>query len=140
MHIMNNDRKEIEVMVIPVDHSPEIARMEQWLAKIETKDPFYAGYDEQGCFHACQDPDCRNMRDDGNEICPDSCCAQEEYCRLEARRDRLLHQQPLLQFYWRTKGKTDVQEFLRQSDLVSSYLYAFSAIYAQGSRVHTNLH
>lgn len=49
------------------------------------------------------------------------------YCALERRQQlrkyfrNLQYRQPMLDFYWNSKGKSDCQQFLKESGLVTRY-------------------
>jgi hypothetical protein len=121
MHAISVHRnKEVEVMVLPVDHSMEMENMqrilEDWSSKSEECD---AGYNEDGTFRACPLGDsCPNtLMDDFNN----SFCSQVRYHQLRARLKNFQLRQPMLDFYWNSKGKSDCQNFLEESNLVTRY-------------------
>ena len=120
MHAIRVHRnKEVEVMVLPVDHSMQMENMqriiEDWSSKSEECD---AGYKEDGTFRACRLPNCPNtVRDDLN----DPFCSQAQHHQLRALLKNLKHRQPMLDFYWNSKGKSDCQNFLETSNLVTRY-------------------
>ncbi|KAJ5284305.1 hypothetical protein N7505_002285 [Penicillium chrysogenum] len=121
MHAITVHRnKEVEVMVLPVDHSMEMENMqrilEDWSSNSEECN---AGYNEDGTFRACRLGDsCPNTLMDDLD---DFFCSQERHHQLRARLRNLQHRQPMLDFYWNSKGKSDCQNFLEKSNLVTRY-------------------
>ena len=123
MHVIRTQSaKEIEVMVIPVNHSPEMANIERILQDWSPVGAMCgAGYKNDGSFQHCSAPtSCPHtvMDDcDGSEWY----CSQERHEKLEAQLRNLQYRQPMLNFYWNSRGKSDCQLFLRESGLVTQY-------------------
>ncbi|KAJ5480222.1 hypothetical protein N7530_005731, partial [Penicillium desertorum] len=124
MHAIRVHRnKEVEVMVLPVDHSMDMENiqriLEDWSPRSEECD---AGYNEDGTFRACQlGVSCPNTLTDDSDGYPHYFCSQERHQKLRARLRNLQHRQPMLDFYWNSKGKSDCQNFLEKSNLVTRY-------------------
>jgi hypothetical protein len=86
-----------------------------------------AGYNVNGTLQRCSNVgSCPNtmMYENGGE--PDFYCSQQR--RQELRNDlrNLQYRQPMLDFYWNSRGKSDCQQFLKESGLITQYALLFS--------------
>ncbi|CAI7624712.1 unnamed protein product [Penicillium manginii] len=115
--------KEIEVMVLPVNHASELADIETIIEELSLDTANCdAGFNADGTFQRCSNMGvCRNTTMYDNGVEPQFYCALER--RHELRKDikNLQYRQPMLDFYWNSKGKSDCQQFLKESGLVTQY-------------------
>jgi hypothetical protein len=115
---------EVKLIVSPVNHVTEAARIRREMEKLEWTEPCVAGYKLDGTFTTCKQPSwCRNTIMAGSEHVPDFVCAAQCYCELEAHMDERVDRQAILDFYWRSKGTTDAESFLRRSGFIKQYEY-----------------
>lgn len=123
MHVvMQQQAKELEVMIVPRDFAIEVAEQKASLERYSLEEVCDAGYDVGGTVRACRaGPACPNYKFVSDDYGESEYCSQEEYHKLEAQVKILEHQAPMLDFYWNTRGKTNCQMFLNDFGLLTSY-------------------
>lgn len=123
MHIINEQQSdELEVMIVPINIDSDIADVENALQKLRSDDECGAGYEVDGSFQGCGAGSCcpnTAMVDYG--IHDEFYCTKERYHQLRKCLGNIRCRQPLLDFYWSTKAKTNSQDFLIESGFVTSY-------------------
>lgn len=114
--------KEVEVMVLPADISSEIEGIERSLEQYCPNTDCGAGFNEDGTFQPCKAGSmCLNQAMGGTEDYPSFYCSQEHHQRLRLKKRTLEYREPMLEFYWNSKGQSDFQEYLRECGLVTQY-------------------
>ena len=124
--IGTNCKNGVEVIVSPVDHSADIARLCDTVKQLTSKitDDCDSGYSEDGSFQMCPHGSlCPNIQMDDNVTAPGYYCAAEQAHRCELQRQNVQNRQAMIEFYWNTRGRSDSNEFLRDSGLVMAYWY-----------------
>ena len=122
MHVIRTQSaKELEVMIILVNHSPEMTNikriLQDWSPVGMTCD---TRYKNDGSFQRCSAPtSCLNTMMYDSDHYPEWYCSQEQHHQLRAQLWNLQYRQPMLNFYWNSRGKSDCQQFLRESGLVT---------------------
>lgn len=114
-------------MVLPINYASEMADIQRAIEELSPDTTNCdAGFIENGTFQRCSNKGlCPNIMMDDNGCEPDFYCALER--RHELRKDlrNLQYRQPMLDFYWNSKGKSDCQQFLKDSGLVTQYTLVF---------------
>lgn len=119
--------REIEVMVLPINYASEVADLKSAMEELcaSTKD-CDAGFNVDGTFQHCSNGDlCPNLMMDDNDYAPNFYCALERRHELRKGLRNLQHRQPMLDFYWDSKGKSNCQQFMGESGLVTPYRLVF---------------
>lgn len=114
-------------MVLPINYASEMADIQRALEELSADTTNCdAGFNRNGTFQRCSNGGfCPNTMayDNGVEL--------EFYCSLERRHElrkefrNLQYRQPMLDFYWNSRGKSDCQQFLKESGLVREYTLVF---------------
>lgn len=114
-------------MVLPINYASEMADIQRAIEELSPDATNCdAGFNENGTFQRCSNGGlCPNLMMDDNGWEPNFYCALER--RYELRKDlrNLQYRQPMLDFYWNSKGKSDCQQFLKESGLVTQYALVF---------------
>lgn len=110
-------------MVLPINYSLEMADIQREIEELSPDTTNCdAGFNENGTFQHCSNVGlCPNTMMDENGGEPIFYCALDRRQKLRKYFRNLQYRQPMLDFYWNSKGKSDCQQFLNESGLVTHY-------------------